>query len=115
MRSPTYGLYQAEGRAGVGMCADFQDPPALIGEFLHKWRSGAQVVLGQRRSERASPLLRAVRHAGYAFLNRFGRSEEHTSELQSLMRISYAVFCLKKKMYTSRQLRSNTTRLLRIL
>src|SRR3546814_2265080 len=30
----------------------------------------------------------------YAF---FDRSEEHTSELQSLMRISYAVFCLKKK------------------
>src|SRR3546814_10420916 len=29
-----------------------------------------------------------------------GRSEEHTSELQSLMRISYAVFCLKKKQYT---------------
>src|SRR3546814_2347308 len=30
-------------------------------------------------------------------LDRHGRSEEHTSELQSLMRISYAVFCLKKK------------------
>src|SRR3546814_4582244 len=30
-------------------------------------------------------------------LERHGRSEEHTSELQSLMRISYAVFCLKKK------------------
>src|SRR3546814_7011854 len=29
------------------------------------------------------------------------RSEEHTSELQSLMRISYAVFCLKKKTYTN--------------
>src|SRR3546814_8827661 len=29
--------------------------------------------------------------------NGFRRSEEHTSELQSLMRISYAVFCLKKK------------------
>src|SRR3546814_4096923 len=29
--------------------------------------------------------------------DRDGRSEEHTSELQSLMRISYAVFCLKKK------------------
>src|SRR3546814_3985449 len=29
-----------------------------------------------------------------------GRSEEHTSELQSLMRISYAVFCLKKKNIT---------------
>src|SRR3546814_4917048 len=30
------------------------------------------------------------------------RSEEHTSELQSLMRISYAVFCLKKKIKTTR-------------
>src|SRR3546814_12096965 len=30
-----------------------------------------------------------------------GRSEEHTSELQSLMRISYAVFCLKKKHTTA--------------
>src|SRR3546814_5747699 len=32
-----------------------------------------------------------------------GRSEEHTSELQSLMRISYAVFCLKKKKQKHRQ------------
>src|SRR3546814_3664708 len=32
---------------------------------------------------------------------RFARSEEHTSELQSLMRISYAVFCLKKKKPTT--------------
>src|SRR3546814_9262403 len=31
------------------------------------------------------------------------RSEEHTSELQSLMRISYAVFCLKKQTITTRQ------------
>src|SRR3546814_10563225 len=39
-----------------------------------------------------------------------GRSEEHTSELQSLMRISYAVFCLKKKTKThnnKRRKRSN--------
>src|SRR3546814_10747013 len=45
-----------------------------------------------------APLARA-RHCGGA-QQRVGwsaRSEEHTSELQSLMRISYAVFCLKKK------------------
>src|SRR3546814_10564689 len=36
-----------------------------------------------------------------ADLWRLGRSEEHTSELQSLMRISYAVFCLKKKKGTT--------------
>src|SRR3546814_5792787 len=37
----------------------------------------------------------------------FKRSEEHTSELQSLMRISYAVFCLKKKKNTRKN--QNTT------
>src|SRR3546814_5420434 len=36
------------------------------------------------------------------------RSEEHTSELQSLMRISYAVFCLKKKKQIKRQTKSDT-------
>src|SRR3546814_7529371 len=33
----------------------------------------------------------------------YSRSEEHTSELQSLMRISYAVFCLKKKKNTNKK------------
>src|SRR3546814_4951006 len=49
--------------------------------------------------------LRALAAAGVVIFDRKGRSiiyranrsEEHTSELQSLMRISYAVFCLKKK------------------
>src|SRR3546814_4398657 len=35
------------------------------------------------------------------------RSEEHTSELQSLMRISYAVFCLKKKKHTTTDVPTN--------
>src|SRR3546814_2673566 len=38
-----------------------------------------------------------------------GRSEEHTSELQSLMRISYAVFCLKKKKNNNK--RDQTTKI----
>src|SRR3546814_1315366 len=37
------------------------------------------------------------------------RSEEHTSELQSLMRISYAVFCLKKKKIQNRNEKKQTT------
>src|SRR3546814_3564487 len=54
---------------------------------------------------------------GTLFLDEVGdiRSEEHTSELQSLMRISYAVFCLKKKKHKTEQLTRthtshNTTR-----
>src|SRR3546814_1300202 len=45
------------------------------------------------------PVIAAVH--GVAFGG--GRSEEHTSELQSLMRISYAVFCLKKKTTQARR------------
>src|SRR3546814_2982505 len=46
----------------------------------------------------ADPLLRAAEHPFVgAVRGGLARSEEHTSELQSLMRTSYAVFCLKKK------------------
>src|SRR3546814_8606379 len=41
---------------------------------------------------------------------RSSRSEEHTSELQSLMRISYAVFCLKKKNIDKQQIRHQHTK-----
>src|SRR3546814_5047482 len=48
----------------------------------------------QRPDEAIAEILRVGRTGIVTFPN---RSEEHTSELQSLMRISYAVFCLKKK------------------
>src|SRR3546814_3085627 len=50
--------------------------------------------------------------AGYSAKGRSGkdRSEEHTSELQSLMRISYAVFCLKKKKQKNNQTQLNKNR-----
>src|SRR3546814_2274068 len=67
----------------------------------------------QRRSDRAPKGLRNKRLAetrefAHRLLRqdvraarRRRRSEEHTSELQSLMRLSYAVFCLKKKTHTA--------------
>src|SRR3546814_9586519 len=59
-------------------------------------------IAAQRRNQQISPLLdaRDVLLFDPEFLGDTDlspRSEEHTSELQSLMRISYAVFCLKKK------------------
>src|SRR3546814_9728610 len=64
----------------------------------------SQCVDGRRRNVRAQCLAAqpdqersaAQRNRGHRPRQRL-RSEEHTSELQSLMRISYAVFCLKKK------------------
>src|SRR3546814_2572700 len=45
--------------------------------------------------------------SAYRWWSALARSEEHTSELQSLMRISYAVFCLKKKKQTHNRTNHN--------
>src|SRR3546814_3059194 len=55
------------------------------------------VVEGRRRVGRVDRIKGIDQRHSIGRLKRSHRSEEHTSELQSLMRISYAVFCLKKK------------------
>src|SRR3546814_10240190 len=57
--------------------------------LLHRHFVGP--VFGDDRGQTIEQALEPLRESALA------RSEEHTSELQSLMRISYAVFCLKKK------------------
>src|SRR3546814_2874309 len=65
-------------------------------------RLAIEVDVRARLGEQVGPAIRLVadkilhRHPGRRQRS-IARSEEHTSELQSLMRISYAVFCLKKK------------------
>jgi hypothetical protein len=71
MRSPTHGIYQATGRSVIAMCADFQDPPALIGRFVTRWREGASIVLGVRASEKTSLGLGLARGLAYRFLGQF--------------------------------------------
>src|SRR3546814_7694027 len=62
------------------------------------WLEGRQPNRrGPRRGVERDRRRAAQEDAADARDARRGRSEEHTSELQSLMRISYAVFCLKKK------------------
>src|SRR3546814_6215459 len=65
----------------------FKDVENLLGVFLVR----DELAEVPERLERAELLRLAVG------VGEDGRSEEHASELQSLMRISYAVFCLKKK------------------
>src|SRR3546814_10390372 len=84
-------LYGAGLRIGEAMALTGAVLP--LGETLR--------VTGKRGKTRIVPLLPQVRKAmeAYVALCPFGqeRSEEHTSELQSPMRISYAVFCLNNK------------------
>src|SRR3546814_6791861 len=65
----------------------------LAGEGAFAEIGGALLARGKQRHD-ANVVLR---HASPEGMSRQTRSEEHTSELQSLMRKSYAVFCLKKK------------------
>src|SRR3546814_6831891 len=64
-------------------------PAAAAGGLRRAFPAGTAGAAIRRARGRSARPRRAVR-----------RSEEHTSELQSLMRISYAVFCLKKKKNT---------------
>src|SRR3546814_10583180 len=78
----------------------------LTGEKRHRCDRIAKLFRHHRRVEQghAEPaMLFGDEHSGNAQIVEGARSEEHTSELQSLMRISYAVFCLKKtKEYTNK-------------
>src|SRR3546814_3556972 len=85
--------------AGVWMAVT--NDPFLI-NFLHRWWAWATALallllaraLWRRGGQGEAAILTVQLLLG-------ARSEEHTSELQSLMRISYAVCCLKKKRQTS--------------
>src|SRR3546814_6281068 len=66
--------------------------------FATKWPDPVHVVDGSANGHRHLTLwIRYHKHPTTTLHDLLERSEEHTSELQSLMRISYAVFCLKKK------------------
>src|SRR3546814_9850391 len=73
---------------------------ALVGD-RHAVELGGRIALTAEADQRAGErLCRRVRRRAHQIVEHQPldlRSEEHTSELQSLMRISYAVFCLKKK------------------
>src|SRR3546814_10365914 len=68
---------------------------ARLAQIFHITRTGARRRFGSKDTRARHE---AADHRGKAAIIFVAvRSEEHTSELQSLMRISYAVFCLKKK------------------
>src|SRR3546814_1038453 len=73
---------------GLDEAEDDRDGPHQPGRRADRGGDAADGEQDERRH--------AARHTERP-LPAYGRSEEHTSELQSLMRISYAVFCLKKK------------------
>src|SRR3546814_5722873 len=87
--------YQLRHEPGAAAELELPQPPRRQGAD----RAGRRAGAGRSRP------LRRNGAGGVAPDRDRARSEEHTSELQSLMRISYAVFCLKKKIYTTSNIR----------
>src|SRR3546814_10179989 len=79
--------------------ASAQAPLPVRGE-RHTWARGAKRLPARSRRDCEDDRHCSLRERCRPFACRAPRSEEHTSELQSLMRISYAVFCLKQKKKT---------------
>src|SRR3546814_2654798 len=98
---------------GKGICRKFQTPGVLIGLSVidnlaiaamadrRWWKSFGKAGEDDARAK-AEDVLAKVGLSDRRDALAGNRSEEHTSELQSLMRLSYAVFCLKKKNNTNR-------------
>src|SRR3546814_9939748 len=90
-RTDTLFPYTTLFRSVLGLHSVFEhreaQSPTSLEAFLHEYRIAFPVGVDAPGEPGGLPITMA----------RYGRSEEHTSELQSLMRISYAVFCLKKK------------------
>src|SRR3546814_1869374 len=89
-----FRLLQAKGRHAAALAHVFvADDLFALQQVGQRCRHIADLVAHRLGAPACQALVRVGR--------RTARSEEHTSELQSLMRISYAVFCLKKKTYST--------------
>src|SRR3546814_4398373 len=94
LKESLFRLTDLETRFGLNLnVLDAGHAPLVMGlkELLQNWVASQIEILQRRSRHRLDQIARRLELVeGY-------RSEEHTSELQSLMRISYAAFCLKKK------------------
>src|SRR3546814_2888262 len=94
VRLQTVGIVQ-QGRESIRSKAD----PTICRQVLGRSNLKADVSRNHHATRNDSNCFAALYRRGYTFgictVFQWFRSEEHTSELQSLMRISYAVYCLK--------------------
>lgn len=74
--SPFYGLLQTDGDCTVLMCADFQDPPGMITQFVHEWEKGYRIVIGIKKKSRENPFIYFLRTCYYKTIQRLSDVEQ---------------------------------------
>lgn len=70
IRSPYYGLLQANGDAVISMASDLQDPPSMIKDFVTKWEEGFKVVMGVKTSSKEAKFVYTFRTMYYKVLSK---------------------------------------------
>lgn len=76
IRSPFYGLCQADGDAVMLMVADLQDPPELIPQFLEQWEQGRKVTIGVKNKSQESALMFYVRRTFYKMIKAISETRQ---------------------------------------
>lgn len=74
--SPYYGLLQASGDCGILMAADFQDPPALIPQFVQGWEEGYKIVAAIKTKSQENRLMYAIRGFYYKMMKKLSDVEQ---------------------------------------
>ncbi len=74
--SPYYGLLHTSGDCTITICADFQDPPELIPQFVHAWEEGYKIVIGRKTKSRENPLVYWLRGCYYKLIKKMSSTEQ---------------------------------------
>ena len=70
IRSSVYGLLQATGDCVVKMCADFQDPPEMVVDFVREWEAGHKIVLAIKEGSLENKLMYRIRKLYYSIIHK---------------------------------------------
>lgn len=70
LNSPFYGITQITGDAVILMCADFQDPPRMILNFVKEWENGYKIVIGIKNKSKESKFMYLARTIYYKMIDK---------------------------------------------
>lgn len=76
IRSPYYGILQANGDAVILVVADLQDPPSMIAQFVEKWEEGYKIVIGTKNKSKENKLMFFIRKLFYKAISKISETEQ---------------------------------------
>ena len=71
-----YAMLQTSGDCTITMCADFQDPPELIPQFIAAWEEGYRIVIGRKTKSRENPFIYWLRSCYYKLIKKMSSTDQ---------------------------------------